>query len=417
MAGLTLTRARRGAGARLRQFHDDGLTRLRSSLVPIVQGSLAAGVSWWVATHWFGHHNVFFAPMAAIIIIGLTGGERLRRAVELNIGVTLGVGLGDLLVTWLGGGAWQMGVIVAIALAAAVYADRSQLVFTQAGIGVVLIATIFPPGTSGGVDRMLDSFIGGSVAIVILALVPDNPLKGARNEISTILSIAAHVLAEVALALPTHDAPRIRRALQTARGTQGNINNLIAQAKAGQEAALVSPLHWKTKRRVRSLNRVLNPVDNAMRNTRVLARRALVLAEDNDEVSADQLHLITGLSEVMTVLAVAYRQPQHKLEASVIGELTAKLRRMGAMAGPAVVDGKVLSAVMVLGQTRSLIVDLLSICGLSRSSAKAVLQPTSEHPEVPPELHEPRPEERHAHFRQPTISGEQLNDPADTAEQ
>ncbi|MFD2456423.1 aromatic acid exporter family protein [Corynebacterium mendelii] len=371
----------------MRRFNSEGLARVKNSWVPILQGSLAAGVSWYVAMQWFGHHNVFFAPMAAIIIIGLSGGDRLRRAIDLNVGVTLGVGLGDLLVTTFGGGIWQMGVIVAIAMVTAIYCDKSQLVFTQAGIGVVLIATIFPPGTSGGVDRMLDSFIGGTTAIVILALVPDSPLKGGRKEIAAILGIASNVLAEVTVALDKGDAARIRAALATARGTQANINNLIAHAKAGREAAAISPLHWKNRRRVKSLMRILNPVDNAMRNTRVLARRAQVIAEDHDEVSAEQIAIMGELAEVMARLSQLYGTNDSIQESDEIPRLTRKLRQLGARAGGDVADGRVLSAVMVLGQSRSLIVDLLQICGLSRNSSKAVLAPTSTHPEQPPELH------------------------------
>ncbi|MGV0437571.1 FUSC family protein, partial [Corynebacterium mastitidis] len=53
-----------------------------------------------------------------------------------------------------------------------------------------------------------------------------------------------------------------------------------------------------------------------------------------------------------------------------------------------VVGGRVLSAHVVLAQSRSLIVDFLQICGMSRESALAVLAPTSATPAYPPEVWE-----------------------------
>ena len=82
--------------------------RLKASLFPILQVGVAAGFANLIAVHLFSHHQPFFAPMAAVIVLGLTGGDRLRRAVELNIGVSLGVGVGDLFVGHFGTGWWQM---------------------------------------------------------------------------------------------------------------------------------------------------------------------------------------------------------------------------------------------------------------------------------------------------------------------
>ena len=66
-----------------------GLLRVRRSWLGIVQVSVAAGAAFWVAQNLFGHPLPFFAPMAAIIVLGLTGGDRIRRAIELVVGVSL----------------------------------------------------------------------------------------------------------------------------------------------------------------------------------------------------------------------------------------------------------------------------------------------------------------------------------------
>src|SRR6266446_6561595 len=66
------------------------LTRWRNTAVPIVQAALAAGLSWLVAVHLVDHRAPFFAPVAAVVCLGVTLGQRLRRVIELIVGVGLG---------------------------------------------------------------------------------------------------------------------------------------------------------------------------------------------------------------------------------------------------------------------------------------------------------------------------------------
>src|SRR5215831_13976575 len=74
----------------------------RSVAVPVVQTALAAGSSWLVAVHLLGHHLPLFAPVAAIVSIDMTVGQRLHRAIELVVGASVGVGVGALLISAIG---------------------------------------------------------------------------------------------------------------------------------------------------------------------------------------------------------------------------------------------------------------------------------------------------------------------------
>ena len=78
--------------------------------------------------------------------------------------------------------------------------------------------------------------------------------------------------------------------------------------------------------------------------------------------------------------------PTRTLQSVAIPRIVNDLRVLGGRAGMDVVgDNGVLSAYAILAQTRSLIVDLLQVCGMSRVSAAAVLVPTSTSPKYPPE--------------------------------
>ena len=103
-------------------------SRWRSTAVPIIQASLAAGLSWLVAVHVVDHRAPFFAPVvAAVVCLGITLGQRLRRVIELIVGVGLGVGVGDLLISAIGTGPWQIALVVALAMSVAVLLDAGAI--------------------------------------------------------------------------------------------------------------------------------------------------------------------------------------------------------------------------------------------------------------------------------------------------
>ena len=365
--------------------------RVKKRSWAITQQAVAAGAAYWVAQHIFGHQYPFFAPIAAVIILGMTGGDRLRRAVEMSLGCIVGVGLGDLIVPLLGSGPWQIAVAVAIALLFGSFLSKSQLVNNQIAIGAILIATIMPPGMvspggTGGPERMMDAVIGSTVGILVIAIIPDNPLSAGRQEISKVMAIASSVLDDVANALQRRDARGLANALQAVRDTQGDINSMLDSAKVGREASTISPLFWTSRSRVRSLERILGPVDNAVRNVRVLARRSRVLTEDGDTVADEQIEIIEELAGILLTFSELYERGAEISEAIEIPQMVNQLRRLGSRADMSRVEGRVLSAHVVLAQTRSIIVDLLQICGMSRASSLAVLSPTSQTPAYPPEV-------------------------------
>lgn len=366
------------------------LARLSSKWVYILQATVGAGLAYWVAKDLIGHEEPFFAPMAVVIILGLSGGERLKRAIEMAIGGVLGVGFGEALVLLIGGGFWQIPLIVGLGLTLASLVTKSQLITNQIVIGAVLIATILQPGSEvGGFHRMIDALVGSIIGVLVIALIPTSPLKEARHEIQKVLALASSVLHDVAEGLRNADTEPIELARSAVGGSQTQINAMLAAAKSGQEAAELSPLRWGSQRLVRSLQRILDPVDNCIRNVRVLARRCLVLVQDGDQVSDTQLEIIEELSDITLLLSDLYEGKKPLNEANEIPEVVHRLRVLAGQSGVDVVkEPKVLSGYAILAHTRSIIVDLLMVCGMSRESAVATLEPTSTTPAYPPEIWE-----------------------------
>lgn len=390
----TVTRVRRTTREQLRLVDrslKSRFTRVRNRLVYMIQCTLGAGLAFYVAHDFFGHEQPFFAPMAVIIILGLSGSDRIKRAVDMAIGGVIGVLVGTLLVDALGTGPIHMTIIIGLALIIGSLVTGSQLVSNQIVIAAILIATILPPTEMGGVSRAIDAIIGAVIGLSMIMLIPNSPLRAGRTEVSKVLGITSSVLVDVSKGLEDNDPDRIQEARDAVRGTQDDINNMLNATKGGAETARLSPFLWGSQRNVRSLERILTPVDNVVRGTRVLSRRALVLAEDDDEATPEQVELIDDISDIMMELSELYSHQSARErrvdEAHAIPDIVHRLRQLAArcsvdMAG----DKPVLSAYAVLAQTRSIIVDLLMICGMSRESAVAQLVPTSKHPAYPPEV-------------------------------
>ena len=150
------------------------LTRWRRTAVPIVQTALAAGLSWLAAVHVVHHRAPFFAPVAAVVCLGVTLGQEFRRVVELIAGVGLGVGVGALLMSATGTGPWQIVLVVALAMSVAVLLDCGTVSIVQAAVSAILISTLYVLGDAGGINRVLDGLIGGATGLLAAGLFRRN---------------------------------------------------------------------------------------------------------------------------------------------------------------------------------------------------------------------------------------------------
>src|SRR5437016_10254876 len=155
------------------------LTRWRNAAVAIVQAALAAGLSWLVAVHLVDHRAPFFAPVAAVVCLGITLGQRLRRVIELIVGVGLGGGVGDLLISAIGTGPWQIGLVVALAMSVAVLLDGGTVIAVQSAVSAILMATLYLPSDTDGLGRLVDGLIGGASGLLVVGVFPRGTCPGA----------------------------------------------------------------------------------------------------------------------------------------------------------------------------------------------------------------------------------------------
>ncbi|TDP43020.1 uncharacterized membrane protein YgaE (UPF0421/DUF939 family) [Nocardia ignorata] len=356
--------------------------RLRLSAIPIIQCALGAALAWFIAHDVIGHIEPFFAPTAAVVSIGISFGARIRRSVELVVGVAVGIGIGDLFIAQVGTGVWQVALVVGGAMAVSVFLDSGAIMTIQAAGSAVLVSTLNQaPGA--GPSRMIDALVGGLVGVLMVAAIPLHPVRRAREHAAQVLDVMSKSMTECADGLLEQSADKVHDALTAVRATQSQIDGLRSALEGGREVSRISPLYWNSRKRLARIRATADPLDNAVRNTRVLLRRSLTLVRDDEVLDPrliDLLRQLGGATDVVRkmMLADPGEQPDQ-------AEAARCLRSVAKNARPELVVGAGLSAHVVFAQIRSIVVDLMVVCGMQRISAIALLPPTVPNPYVPPE--------------------------------
>ena len=335
--------------------------RLREAWTAIALAAIAAGAAWAIAKNVFGHDAPFFAPVAAISVIGLSVGQRLSRAVEIALGQAVGILVADALVVAVGTGTLTIMLVSAMAMVVAVLVRPGALVVQQAAVSAVLVATLQPPGTDLSTTRFVDALIGGGVAIVLNSLIfPANPLALARRRAGPLLRGLAHTLDGVADALASRDLEAAEAALLEARALDEQAVRFAGAVQASRDQQRTAPIHRHTREAVAGQMVAAGRLDLAVRNVRVLARRARRAVARGDDVPAaviDAIHeLAGGTRDVLAALEGG--------ELSTDRVLTAAQHATAALE-----EQRSLSVTVLIAQVRSMVQDLLQAVGYDEDSA------------------------------------------------
>ncbi len=350
------------AGIRTRQ------DRIIAGARPILHSAVSAALAWLLATEVVGHERPFFAPIAAVITLGLTVGQRRRRAVELAIGVAVGIAISDALVAAIGTGTWQIGLTVALAMAAAALVGGGSLLASQAGASAVLVATLQPP--EGGFDfgRSLDSLVGAGVALVVSSLLlPVNPIRLVRESIQPVLARLVEALGAVATALTSRHPEAPDAALEAVGRADATHDHLIETLEAAGEAARLSP---QRRRALSGLDRyavAAGELGLAIENVRSLARGAMRAINLDDDMPVEAV-------EAVNSLATSVHELGHYLDDGDPEPARRAAVHAAALANAVMEATGNLSALNIVGQVRLTAVDLMRATGLERDRAQEAVR-------------------------------------------
>lgn len=233
--------------------------RLRRTLWPIAQTTVAAGLAWYLAHDVLDHREPFFAPIAAAVCLWMTNRVRAELAVEMIIGVALGIAAGTVVLAVFGAGTIGMGAAVMLSLTLAVLIARSfstqrSMFVNQSVISAILIMAF--PHTGLGVERLYDALIGGGLAVVFsILLFPKNPLAVLHDASGELLTALHDILAQICCRRADSASPDQGWALAAADRLQRCSASLIeARGTAGQ-LARVCPRRWPLRGAVGAADR------------------------------------------------------------------------------------------------------------------------------------------------------------------
>jgi uncharacterized membrane protein YccC len=354
--------------SRVRDGFIAGYGRLKTSVWPVLQASVAAGLAYFLAETIIGGGQPFFAPIAAVICLSITLGRRTRRAVEIVVGVAVGLTVADLLVLVMGNGTLQLAVIVLLAMATAVFFGGGTLLVNQAAVSAVLVVVLQPPDAVFSPDRFLGALIGGGVALAINYLFPVNPERLVERAATPVFDELAAVLEEIAAVLREGDEGRAERVLDRSREIDGRVRTLNEALEAGHETARLSPTRRRSLRHLEFYGSAGIRIELAVINTRVLARGVYNAIRRGDAIAPQLPEAVLDLSRSVKALAAFLEDDEGPEEAR-------RWALEAARRATEILDERHELGISVLvGQVRSAAVDLLRSTGMDQASALSALE-------------------------------------------
>lgn len=341
------------------------VARLRSRAFFIVQCALAAGLSWWIAEVTLSQPTPYLAPIAAIICLGLTFGQRWRRIFEVTVGVAVGVFVGSAFAHYFGSGAWQIIVVTAIGMIAASLLGGGALLSTQGAVqGIVVMTLVNHPDL--GFGRWFDAVIGALVAFVFAAIAPAAPIGRPRELAASIAQDVAGILRDAAQAYRVGDQEAAEQALERARATQQDIDAFAGAIVEGLAVVRHSPLRRRFRGSVQEIAALGVPLDRAVRNTRVLIRRISTGIWRHEPIDPRVLDAIDELARIIAEMSDRSDDSPDlaawRTRLVAVGESTSSL------------DLSSLSSAVIIAQIRSIVVDVLEVTGLPYPQARELLR-------------------------------------------
>jgi hypothetical protein len=348
------------------------LQRVVADAWPMLQGAVAATAAWVIAKYVFDHHEPFFAPVAAIVALNATLGERGINAVRLLQGVVVGIVVGELALAALGVGFGSLGFATFVAVAIARALGGARIVVAQAAVGAILTVVVGDP--DAGVERLLDALIGGGVALVFSQLLfSPEPVALLRRAETAALADMAEGLELTARAVERDDDELGEQALSRLRDLRDRLAELGRVRRASTRVARRS-LAWRSR---------TGPVVRENENAGyldLLGGSCLMLARTATATSLpERTRLVSSVRELSGALADLAKEPGSR--ATRQGAADRALAVASTFAGDDAHTGSYFAAAVTAARLVS--VDIMTFAGVDPHEAEHAVQEGTGQFEVP----------------------------------
>jgi Fusaric acid resistance protein-like len=279
------------------------LRRLAANAWPLLQSTTAATAAWLLAQRLDNHPDPFFAPIAAVVALNASRGERGANALRLLAGVVVGIVAGEVAITALGGGYGTLALATFTAMAVAFALGGARVTIAQAASSAIL--TVAVAGGQAGPSRLVDALVGAGVALVFTqVLFSPEPVALLRRA-------EAAALAEMADGLEL-----------TAHALERGDDELDQQAMSSL---------WDLRDRLADLRRTRHASSRVVRHS--LLWRARMAPVVHESENAGHLDLLGGSCLLLTRTALAMSPPEDRELAPSIRELAVAIADLATAPG------------------------------------------------------------------------------------
>jgi uncharacterized membrane protein YgaE (UPF0421/DUF939 family) len=345
------------------------LRRVHGHLWPILQTAVAAVGAWYLAVLLGVEHRPAFASIAAVISLGAAFGERRQRAVQLIGGVMLGIVLADLLLRAMGSGLPQIGLLVVLAMLAAVILGGGELLVTEAAVSAILVATL----SSTPEVRLLDVLIGGGVALAVHTLVfPPDPVLGVARATNAVFGELGVVLRDAAGALAAGDVRRGEAAAQAAENIEVHVRELRHAVLLGTDTARWAPLRRARRAELERYARTVGHADLAARSARELSRNVLHYVRGGRPPQSELADAVRDLGLAAWELPAQFEEPWRSGDVLRIALQAAGRATAAATLRPDIALNS------IAGQVRSIAIDIVRASEAGETDRGALTEASTE---------------------------------------
>ena len=347
-----------------------GWSRVKGAVVPNAQTAVLATIAWVLCRYLLNQPGPIFGAIACYLSLGFSRNRQPRRVLEIGLGATFGVLVGELVARYLGFGWWQLLLILLLTPLWARLVDGSDLMTFQSAINAMVVASMslyaLDPSHTG-VGRWLDALVGVGVALLGAVLLPTSLTSRPRRYTATALAQLAEALTAIGEGLRRGEGERIKAAY----GHMLVARDQLTQGRAAQESsadlAAINPSLRNQRAELAEIDRLLELGSRLHIAMTMLARQARAIVAESgplprpaalvDEVGSSLRHLSSAVS--------AFHKPVlARNEAEAVARDLAPLE---------VADADDWRATALVSLLRAVVVDLLQLTGLSIDQARAAL--------------------------------------------
>jgi uncharacterized membrane protein YgaE (UPF0421/DUF939 family) len=285
--------------------------RVRASAWAAAQASLAAALAWFVAHRLLGHPQPFFAPIAAAVAMSTNYFGRSRRAVQMIVGVLLGIGVAEVLASLFGTSTIALGAIVLVTMLVALavgggFVGEGMMFVNQAAASAILVVALRRHGT--GAERAVDALVGGGTALLVgVILFPAAPLPRLWQAERAVLDSLADALEHASRQLERGEPPASEWTLAAGYHIHDRLGGLAEARARAKGNVRIAPRRWRLRAIVAAEDRRIARFD-LLANAVLSLVRAMVLGlQDGQPLPAWLTERIDTLTTMLRELA---RTPQ-----------------------------------------------------------------------------------------------------------